>query len=150
VQTKVLKKKYLHKLRMWYNDPYIKCHKEGKMKKFLFLVRLISLMLVIGFLVIGCGKGGGSPSDVAKQLYTALEKGDAKTVGELMTPEAAQTMTMFMEKVKGMVVAKGGITNTEETIDGDTAVVKTTFKDGTTGELEFVKVDGKWKATINK
>ncbi|MDR2476769.1 MAG: DUF4878 domain-containing protein [Treponema sp.] len=115
------------------------------MKKYSFLLGLIGFMLIIG-----CSKGGGSPSDVAKQLYTALEKGDAKTVGELMTPEAAQMMTMFMEKAKGMVTAKGGITSTEETIDGDTAVVKTTFKDGSIEELEFVKIDGKWKVTINK
>ena len=120
------------------------------MKKYSFLVGLIGFTLIIGFVIVGCSKGGGSPSDVAKQLYVAIEKGDAKTVGELMTPEAAQMMTMFMEKAKGMVAAKGGITGTEETIDGDTAVVKTTFKDGSTEELEFVKVDGKWKVTINK
>jgi hypothetical protein len=55
-----------------------------------------------------------------------------------------------MEKAKGMVAAKGGITNTEETIDGDTAIVETTFKDGSTEELNLVKVDGKWKVTIDK
>jgi hypothetical protein len=124
--------------------------KEGKMRKNWFSIGLISLMLIIGLAIIGCSKGGGSPSSVARQLYAALEKGDAKAVGELMVPEAAQAMLMFAEKAKGMIAAKGGITNTEEIIDGDTAVVKTTFKDGTVEELSLVKVDGKWKVTINK
>lgn len=120
------------------------------MKRFLFLVGVVSFALIFCFTVIGCGKSGGSPSSVAKQLYAALEKGDAKAIGELMTPESAQMMAMFMEKAKGMVTAKGGITDTEETIDGDTAVVTTTFKDGSTEDLKLVKVDGKWKVTIDK
>jgi ketosteroid isomerase-like protein len=124
--------------------------KEAKMKKLSFLMGFIGFALMIGFLFLGCNKGGGSPSDVTRKLYTAIEKGDAKAVGELMTPEAAQTMTMFMEKAKGMVAAKGGITTTKETIDGDTAVVETTFKDGSSEELNLVKVDGKWKVTIEK
>lgn len=120
------------------------------MKKTFSLIGLISLILIIGLAIVGCSKGGGSPSNVAKQLYAAIEKGDAKTIGELMTPEAAQMMVMFLEKAKGMITAKGGITKTEETINGDKAVVKTTFKDGSTEELNFVKIDGKWKANIEK
>lgn len=119
------------------------------MKKTFSLTVLISLVLIIGLAVVGCGKGG-SPSSVTRQLYAAIEKGDAKTIGELMTPEAAQMLVMFLEKAKGMVIAKGGITKTEETINGDNAVVTTTFKDGTTEELDLVKIDGKWKVNMEK
>ena len=119
------------------------------MKKTLFLIGVVSFALIIGFTVLGCG-GGGSPSSVVKQLFTAIEKGDAKNLNELMTPESAAMMGMFMEKAKGSMTEKGGITKTEETINGDTAVVKATFKDGSTDELKLVKVDGKWKVTIDK
>jgi uncharacterized membrane protein YvbJ len=71
------------------NTHKIKSLKEGEMKK--FLLGLTGFALIMGFMVIGCAKGGASPSSVTKQLYAALEKGDAKAVGELMTPEAAQT-----------------------------------------------------------
>ena len=120
------------------------------MKRKMFLVGLISFMMIIGLTFTACGSGGGSPSNVAKQFYTALEKGDAKAAGELMTPESAQMIVMFMEKAKGAITDKGGIDHSEETINGDTAIVKTTFKDGSTEELSLVKVDGKWKVTIDK
>ncbi|MDR2481248.1 MAG: DUF4878 domain-containing protein [Spirochaetaceae bacterium] len=122
---------------------------KAEVKRALFLVGFTGFVLAAG-LLIGCNKGESSPSDVTRQLYMALEKGDAKTIGELMTPEAAQTMAVFSEKMKGVVAAKGGITSAEETIDGDTAMVRTTFKDGSTEVLNLVKIDGKWKVTINK
>jgi len=120
------------------------------MKKYLFSIGIVCFALIVTFTLIGCGKVGNSPSSVARKFYTALEKGDSKAIGEVMTPEAAQMMAMFMEKAKGMIVAKGGIVKTEEEIDDDTAVVTTTFKDGTTEELNLVKIDGKWKVTIDK
>jgi ketosteroid isomerase-like protein len=116
------------------------------MKKAWSWFGIIGLMLIIG-VAIGCSKGG-SPSNVVKQFIVAIEKGDAKAIGELATPEAAQIVLMFGEKMKGMVAAKGGITNTKETINGDTAVVEITYKDGSKGEMNLVRVDGKWKVTM--
>ena len=120
------------------------------MKKNLFSIGLVSLILIIGLALAGCSKGGGSPSSIARQFYAALEKSDSKAIGELMTPDAAATMLVFAEKAKGMIAAKGSIKSTKETINGNTAVVKATFTDGSTEELNFVKVDGKWKVTIEK
>jgi hypothetical protein len=120
------------------------------MRRTLYFAGFIGFILIIGLTVFGCAKGGGSPSSVSKQFYTALEKGDTKAVNELMTPESAEMMAMFMEKAKGTIASKGGVTKTEETINGDTAVVKTTFKDGSTEELNLVKVDGKWKIIMKK
>ena len=120
------------------------------MRRNLFLVGFIGFIMIIGLTVFGCGKGGGSPSSVTKQFYTALEKGDQNAINELMTEKDAQMMSMFMEKAQGTVSARGGVAKTEETIDGDTAKVKTTFKDGSTEELNLVKIDGKWKVTMEK
>ena len=132
------------------------------MKKYLFLFGLVSIMLIIGLTVIACGKGGGSPSDVARQFWTAAEKGDFKTMTNLMDPESAEIMAALSEKMEraaeedeegGMsdsIKEKGGLVKTEETIDGDTATVKLTFGDESTEDLKLVKTDGKWKVTLGK
>jgi hypothetical protein len=119
------------------------------MKKRLFSIGLVGLMLIAGLAVIGCSKDS-SPSAVVTQFLTALEKGDSAAVGEFMTPESAQLVAMFGEKGQQAIAATGGVTSTEETIDGDTAVVKATFKDGSSEEFDLVKIDGKWKVTIQK
>ncbi|MCL2025629.1 MAG: SUMF1/EgtB/PvdO family nonheme iron enzyme [Leptospirales bacterium] len=96
---------------------------------------------------------GDSPSAVVRKLYTALEKRDLKAINELMTSESAGLMTLAI----GMEMSKGntgkeefGIIKTEETINGDTAVVNVTSKDGGTSEWDLVKVDGKWKVILKK
>jgi len=119
------------------------------MKKHFSFIGLISLMLIIVIVVIGCS-AGGSPTNVVKKLHTAVEKGDAKAIGQLMTPEASQMMIMLGEKASGMIASYGGITRTEETINGDYASVKVTYRNGETSDYDLVKVDGKWKVTINK
>jgi hypothetical protein len=117
------------------------------MRRTLTLVSAISLTLVMGLSVIGCG--GSSPSKVVRQFYAALEKGDAKAIGELSTPETAELLIPFLEKAKGMAAAYGGITNTEETINGDTATVSVTYKNGSTENYDLVKVNGKWKVSMS-
>jgi ketosteroid isomerase-like protein len=112
------------------------------MKKF---SRLIGFALIIGFVVMGCSNG--SPTNVVKQYYAALAKGDAKTLGKVMTPKGAANLTQFLSKAKDHVTALGKITNTEETIDGDTGTVKVTFSNGDTEEIDVIKIDGKWKVS---
>lgn len=118
------------------------------MKKTFRLLGVISLMLIIGFTVISCG--GNSPSSVVRQLHTAIEKEDANKVNQLMVPEAASMVVMMMEKLKGGLEEYGKITKTEEEIDGDRAVVYVTYSNGEEDEFVLVKVDGKWKVTIEK
>jgi hypothetical protein len=67
-----------------------------------------------------------------------------------MEPESAGLMLMFMEKAQGMLTEQGSITNTEETITGDTAVVIVTFQDGSTEQYDLVRRDGKWLVTFDK
>ena len=130
------------------------------MLKILRAAGIISVMLIIGLAVIGCGggKGGNSPSGVAKQFYTAAEKGDVKAMTALMDPDSAQLIAAMAEKIEGTaenegsikknVREKGGIIKAEEAIEDDTAKVTLTFKDGSTENLDLVKIDGKWKVTI--
>jgi len=116
--------------------------------KLIAAMRLTSLMLIVALVsTIGCNTGG-SPSKVTRQFFAAVEKGDVKTYSELSTPETAQIIVMFGEKAKGSIIAKGGIVSTEETINGDTAVVEITFKDGSKEKLDFKKIDGKWKVDM--
>jgi hypothetical protein len=112
-----------------------------------FSMKLIGFAIIIGLVVAGCGNGGGSPSNVVKRYYAALAKGDAKTLGEVMTPKGAANLSSFMTKAKDHVTALGEITGTEETVDGDTGVVRVTFKNGSTEEIDVVKIGGKWKVS---
>jgi len=109
----------------------------------------IALIAVIGLSMIACGSSD-SPTSVVKKLHTAIEKGDSKAIGQLMTPEAAQMTIMMGEKAKGIIVSYGGISKTEETINGNDAYVEVTYKNGETSDFELVKIDGKWKVTIDK
>jgi hypothetical protein len=90
-------------------------------------------------------KDSGKASAVVKRYYEALAKGDAKTIGEVMTTRGAQNLTPFLSKAKDHVVALGKITKIEEDIDGDTGVVTVRFSNGDTEEIDVKKVDGKWK-----
>jgi hypothetical protein len=119
------------------------------MKKAFSFTGLISLILIIGLAVTSCSVGG-SPSSVVKQLHTAIEKGDSKKVGELMTSEGAQLMIMYGDKAKGLLAAKGKITKTAEEIYGDDATVTVEYANGEEEEFELVKINGKWKVTMDK
>ncbi|WP_461245992.1 DUF5640 domain-containing protein [Treponema sp. R6D11] len=90
-------------------------------------------------------KSDGKASAVVKQYYAALAKGDAKTIGKVMTAKGAQNITPFMSKAKDHVDALGKITKTEEIINGNSGVVKVMFSNGATEEIDVIKVDGKWK-----
>jgi len=118
------------------------------MKKLHSILAVVGLLLAVALTGIGCS-GNSSPSKVAKQFYAVVEKGDTKNYSKVMTPGMAQDMAMFGEKAKAMLAAKNGIASMNETIDGDKATVEVKFKDGSTSNVELVKLDGKWKVTYS-
>jgi ketosteroid isomerase-like protein len=111
-------------------------------------------VLIIGMVcmaaLVSCGGKASSPSDAAKKFYAAALKGDAKAMEAVATPETVQMMVMFGEKAKTGLAEYGKVTDASETIDGDTAVVTLTFENGATDDIDLIKVDGKWKVTVNK
>ncbi|MDR3276049.1 MAG: DUF4878 domain-containing protein [Treponema sp.] len=109
----------------------------------------IPVMVLVFGLMLACS-GASSPSDAVKQFYAACEKGDANAAAELMTADAAPWASMFMSQLAGQIAETGGIVETSEVINGETAVVTITLKDGSTNDFDLVKVDGKWKITLNK
>ena len=114
------------------------------MKRVILLTGIVCLVFIAG-----CS-GNDSPSAAARKFYTAVEKNDTKAMGQVATPETVQMMAMFGEKAAGMVAANGKIKGTTEEIDGDTAVVTLTFENGETENLDLIKVNGKWKVSIDK
>jgi hypothetical protein len=104
--------------------------------------------LVFAVLLAGCA--APSPKAVVERFYRAVEKNDAKALAEAATPETAQLMAMFGEKVQAQAAANGKIASMTETIDGDTASVTVTFENGEKQNIDLVKVDGKWKVSISK
>jgi hypothetical protein len=119
------------------------------MKNVMKYLGIIALVAVIAFAMASCG-GGGSPSSVVRQFHTAVEKGDTKALEKTATAETAALMAMFGEKAKEGVTENGKIKSTSEKISGDTAVVTVTYTNGETTDIDLVKVDGKWKVTIDK
>jgi len=113
------------------------------MKRMMMLAGIVCVVFITG-----CA--GGSPSSAARKFYAAVEKNDAKAMGQVATTETVQMMTLFGEKAQGMMTAYGKIISTTEEIDGDTAVVTLTFENGETQTLDLIKTDGKWKVTIDK
>ena len=110
-------------------------------------VVFFALIVCVAF-ITACG-GGASPSSAARKFYDALGKGDTKAMEQVATAETVQLMAMFGDKTKGMVEANGKIKSTTEQIDGDKAVVTLTFENGETEDLTLIKVDGKWKVSID-
>jgi len=93
---------------------------------------------------------GGSPSSAARKFYAAVEKNDTNAMRDVATRETVELMAMYGDKAKGVLTANGKIKRTIEDIDEDTAVVTLIFENGEETELELVKIDGKWKVTIDK
>jgi len=116
------------------------------MKRLLIGAALICVVLFIA----GCRRDNNTPSAVMREFWTAVQSGDAAAMGRTATPETVQMIVMFGEKGQAMLAAYGGITNTIEEIDGDTAVVTVTFENGETGEFYLIRVDGNWRVHITK
>ena len=113
------------------------------MKRMIMLTGIFCVLFVVG-----CG-GGSSPSSATRKFYDALVKNDVKAMGDVATPETVQLIAMFGEKASGVAAAHGKITKTTERINGDTAVVTVTYQDGETEDVDLIKVDGKWKVSID-
>lgn len=137
------------------------------MKKLLYSFVAVAIVL----LVVNCGgKGGNSPSDIEKTLYTQLQNGNYEKAAELLmknldsnkettAEEQTQFIKMFSEKAKQSAEAKGGIKSfeiVEEKIseDGQSATVSTkvVFKDDSesTDKTKYVKKDNVWKIDASK
>jgi len=105
---------------------------------------------VVLSVLLGVGCAPKTPSAAARQFVEVVQKGDAKSYNKVMTPDAVKAATIYGEKLKQMLDAKGGIKSTKETINGNNAVVDITFKDGSVETFDLVKVNDKWKVTIDK
>lgn len=119
------------------------------MKRTGFFIGFIGLLLIFGTLFIGCGIGG-SPSSVIRNLHTAVEKGNNEEISKLMTAEAAGLVLKMLPRLQEQLKESGGISKVEQTITGDNAVVKVTYKNGYSDNYDLVKVNGTWKATVKK
>ena len=110
----------------------------------------LAAMIVASLVLAMASCGGGSPTAALRSFMTAFEKGDAKAMEKVATPETVALMGMFGEKGKASLAEYGKITYSDEKINGDTATVKMTFANGESSDVDLIKVDGKWKVTVKK
>jgi len=118
-----------------------------KTQRKVIVVAILLASIAIG--MVACG-GGSSPSSVARQFVTAVEKGDTKALEKLATPQTAGIIAMFGEKAKTSMAEYGKVTNATEKIDGNNATVTLTFANGKTEDITLIKDDGKWKVNVSK
>jgi len=118
-------------------------------KRNLTFIGLISLILIIGLAFTACGEGRNSPSGVVRQLHTAIENGDTNAINDLMVPEAAELVNKMASELRSKLTESGGIASMEQTISGDTAVVRVTYRDGETDDFDLIRIGGRWRVTID-
>ena len=115
-----------------------------KNKKLLF-----AILIVIVSLLNACS-ASDSPSAAVKKAFAAAEKGDWDTFDEY----AVTSMDNVFQKrnivaydmMKGFLYSHLGLKNIiSETINGDQATVKASFKKGDDYDLKLIKHEGKWK-----
>lgn len=117
--------------------------------------RLLALIVAACSLALaGCG-GGGTPAEAVTELAYAMEDGDADKLKKLM-PELGDYLSdskieTLAKQMAQQAKAEGGIKSVrieEETINGDTAIVKATMVKGNGNEdyeeFELTKVKGRW------
>lgn len=105
-------------------------------------------------LLIAACAGGNTPTGAVKKFLNAAMENDSKAMAEVATDETVQLMALFGSKIQESMEETGKIdisqlTFTEE-IDGDTATVRMKNVNGGDEEaLDLVKIDGKWKVSID-
>jgi hypothetical protein len=119
-----------------------------KNKKLLFAV-----LIVIVSLINACS-ASDSPSAAVKKAFAAAEKGDWNTFDEYsissMDNKIESNNFLANDRIKGLIVSYGGLKNIiSETINGDEATVKASFKKGKDYDLKLIKHNGKWKIHFN-
>jgi uncharacterized protein YpmS len=124
------------------------------MKKTMIVILILATLMAMA----ACGKKA-SPEGVADSFLTALEKKDFEAAKTMATPESDGMISIiesFMANMKeeDMGVYQHKITNT--VVEGDSAQVSyeiwTSLKpdEREKQELKIVKVDGQWKASLEK
>jgi hypothetical protein len=111
--------------------------------------RYIGWGMIFIVLLAGCSIFSSSPKSVVEKFYKSIEQNDVKAMSEVATKETVELMVLFGSKVQAALVANGKIKSMTETINGDTAVVKTIFESGEEDSVDLIKVDGKWKVHVD-
>jgi len=114
------------------------------MKNRFFAGTLIFIALFTGCSLVN------SPKAAVQKFAKAVEKNDMKALAEVATPETVRLIEVLGSKTRGYAagMSEKKIKSVTEKIDGNTAEVTVIFEDGDEESFDLVKVDGKWKVSI--
>jgi hypothetical protein len=100
------------------------------------------------FLLYSC-YAPNSPSAAVRNAFAAAEKGDWDKFDEYSiggTGEFFITRSLIISRTMGFLDRYGGLKNIiSETVNGNQATVKATFKKGKDYDLQLIMHDGRWK-----
>jgi hypothetical protein len=118
-------------------------------KKIIIVASVVVVLAIVAMVVVN--SLSNSPKAVVQRFVKAIEKNDMKALSEVATPDTVQLITMLGTKVQGMIASQTGgkPKSVTETIDGDTAVVTIVLEDDNEINFDLVKVNGKWKVSID-
>jgi hypothetical protein len=96
------------------------------------------------FLLYSC-YAPDSPSAAVKNAFAAAEKADWDKFDEYSTSDV-ELRYLIQDSMRGFLDGYGALKDIiSETVNGDQATVKATFKKGKDYDLQLIKHDGKWK-----
>ena len=117
------------------------------------------VLFILMLSMVGCSLFNPGPSQVVKNFFQYVEKGDVENAAKLFSKQSAQTfgskLSSIMAYQVSTIKSKGGIMSidTQETITGDVAKVtyKVTFNNTATedGSFDLIKENGEWKIQVS-
>ena len=119
-------------------------------KKVIIIASAFVVVLAIVILVV-VNSLSNSPKGVVRKFVNAVEKNDMRALADVATTETVQLIAMLGPKVQGLIASQAGAKpkSVTEKIDGDTAVVTILLEDDNEVTFDLIKVNGKWKVSID-
>jgi hypothetical protein len=111
---------------------------------------LILVSIVFSMLIITCSNNE-TPTQVARNFITAVQKGNKKAAEQLLAPQFLKELNEIgwdeeFEDMKDYFVEMGKIISITERQERGMAYITVTFEDEEI-ELELMKVDDRWRIT---
>ena len=112
-----------------------------------FLIVVIMSALAVG---IASARGPYTPEEATRDFVEAGAAGNIQRMTYTMTEDAAALFILYADanKVKNTFGSRGGITRIEQVSnDGNTAITKVTFKNGSVEQFKLIKGRYDWLIT---
>ena len=109
-----------------------------------FIIAVIMTVLAVG---IASARGPLTPEEATRGFVEGAATGNIQNMTWVMTDDAAALLVLYGDanKIKNVFSGKGGITRIEQVSnDGNTAITRVTFRDGSVEQFKLIKGRYDW------